>query len=878
MQQQHVDSAADKPHNSEGASPQEQATDVAPLKPTLLSSDRHLPSTQRRAVAQNLATFVGNSSFIRRFVQRQPAAPSSTPPINTAPPQPHTTAPPLWTYEQFAEYMHRDQSMVGRWWEDNITGYDEELFKIGELLKAYHTAAASDQPESKRLEQLVNSARQLESKSTTWIANNPDSYRLDEMTIFWQQVKQAVAILNSAALPYLGDKVYEGSLSDLTYIELRALDWHIQDLLATTEDPTDKAALESTLAEVRAAVLVAVEKIFATFPSEILSNPSFGMPKTSEERVQFLEFIAAYLGSIDNAISNYSSVRRANVPGEVWLVDAAATRLEQVQAAVGGFEKMPKSWVALAIRGRTQAHTRTANGLMAHPLGYALDYYPLENVMLTGARFDLANLDARMQSGNEDERITMDLGSSKERRDLIERMGNGTATPEEIAKFEEELAKEFERVSELSDNFGSVLGEDAIERLETQKANLAANHTNATKNAKEMGATQAKIDKLAKKKELSAAEQAELESLTATYQELQARHAELQQEHYLIWQEIQDVFAPYIQQIEAEQAALGEDVEQKALALLGEGVGKLNQLQTSLQADLESIMAGEASNKDETLQKAYADFFTSYKATYSTLATDVQPILLSESKSNKSHSRAIKAAVAKLSGYITTMQSLSQRFEAAKPPAKEAPVETNPPAENPVETNPPRAQPPVEANAEPISSEEAPPMSAEMRLVLVAAKPAIFDFYQQVLSMRQLHENYKLNTGSWKGSDLQAWQELQQLKISLMWDDVFIFSGAGNAKDPGVLQTLKAGFFNPEETTEDGKTEQAGFTLEFLKAMAEHGFDLAVAWETVTDAMHFELVQAVDALPPAKPVTEELARSKEDLIKRGIIKDPNAKK
>ncbi len=805
--------------------------DVQPLAATHAPSSQaqfHRPNLITPNTALQLQSRYGNR-YTTRAIQRQTAA------TEEGPQAPRATTPNLWSYDTFEAQMHQDQTWVGKWFESNVSGYDQELASIAALLGSYHQTASGDKPESERLRHLLQLVYQMRLKTIIWLGSNISSYRADEMTLFLQQLNNAIPMLQVSAQPYLGNQYVFGGDKNFSYVELRALDRHIQTLIAATQNPADQAALQKTLQETRLSLHTKVNELFAKFPPEILSG-AFGMPQSTGDRIEFLEYMAVYLGSIDNVVQHFSNIRKAGVPGTVWLHNSAASRLEDVQNDVGGEKKMPASWVALGVRGRFRAHTRESNSRMAHPMGYAIDYRADENPMLTGLNFALANLDARMQTGNADERITMQLGGNK-RRDLIARMGNGTASEAEIAAFEEKLASEYDRVSDLSENFGSALGPNATERLKELQPQLKANQTSAAVNAKKMAAIQKSIEKLQKNKSLTPDQQTELGNLQIEYEALQTEQTKLQQAHYLVWKEIQAIFAPYIQQIEMEQAGLGADINEKAKEKLGVAVAKLGQLESGMQVDIDKIIASEAANKDTAIITAYHTFFENYKSSYATVAEEVQTALSQEERTKAGKQNAL----ATFKTQLETFKGLEEWFRTLQAPDNK-------------------------------TGDGA--ISGNMRSLMGDTKSGLLAWYQTVVNIRQAKEAGKMN-GNWARGGQEDWRNLQRLKNALQWSSYFIFQGERNAKDPSVVRMLQTGYFNPDEAPADEKSRKSnkhGFDLPFIESMAKRGFDLGVAWSTSTDAMHFELVDGVDGLPSnTNAISEELNRVLKDLIQRGVI-------
>jgi len=75
-------------------------------------------------------------------------------------------------------------------------------------------------------------------------------------------------------------------------------------------------------------------------------------------------------------------------------------------------------------------------------------------------------------------------------------------------------------------------------------------------------------------------------------------------------------------------------------------------------------------------------------------------------------------------------------------------------------------------------------------------------------------------------------------------------------KNPSIVQLLDKGFFSPEsddikiKKNKRGKVvrQEGGFSIFFMRTMAEYGFDQGISWSSSKDAMHLELVDGVNSL------------------------------
>lgn len=209
-----------------------------------------------------------------------------------------------------------------------------------------------------------------------------------------------------------------------------------------------------------------------------------------KNRKDFLIGMTPYLGSFEDVVMHFSNIRRVNVPGIVHLHEDAATRMEMVAGRLAEMRlPMPATTVALGLRDRYRPHSRNSKGLMAHPMGYAIDYRATTNPMITDPRL-VALLS--LQTGGP---INFEFKDEKgramgwnERRNLIKQLGSELAggtlsedTRRKAKHFMQQFAGEYERVSEASRNFTESMSEDMQKaqalvkteaKLETELASL----------------------------------------------------------------------------------------------------------------------------------------------------------------------------------------------------------------------------------------------------------------------------------------------------------------------------------------------------------------------------------------------------------------------
>lgn len=149
-------------------------------------------------------------------------------------------------------------------------------------------------------------------------------------------------------------------------------------------------------------------------------------------RLDFVATMSGSLGSVPRVLEHFSAVEQAQVPGTVWLHQSAARRLEMACKAFGKY-KFPLSYVAMQLRGRHQE--RHGRGMLMHPVGYAIDFYPVDNPMLTDD--DLHTLLGTVGEGPTHMKLTdehgKELGHSA-RDAIIKKLGQETVAKVEASK------------------------------------------------------------------------------------------------------------------------------------------------------------------------------------------------------------------------------------------------------------------------------------------------------------------------------------------------------------------------------------------------------------------------------------------------------------
>jgi hypothetical protein len=149
-------------------------------------------------------------------------------------------------------------------------------------------------------------------------------------------------------------------------------------------------------------------------------------------RLDFVATMSGSLGSVSRVLEHFGAIEQAQVPGTVWLHKSAARRLEATCKAFGE-DKFPPSYVAMQLRGRHQE--RHGRGMLMHPVGYAIDYYPYDTPMLTDD--DLHTLLGAVGEGPTHMKLTNERGKElghSARDAIVRKLGQETVRGVEASK------------------------------------------------------------------------------------------------------------------------------------------------------------------------------------------------------------------------------------------------------------------------------------------------------------------------------------------------------------------------------------------------------------------------------------------------------------
>jgi hypothetical protein len=465
-----------------------------------------------------------------------------------------------------------------------------------------------------------------------------------------------------------------------------------------------------------------------------------------KNRRDLLVGMQQYLGTLDDVINHFKQIRKAQVPGDVHVHDLAATRLELALKKLDT-EGFPVTSVALGLRDRYHPHTRHGRGLMAHPCGFAIDFYPADNPHITDPR--LVKLLAMRTGGA----TNFDLGKPGQRRSLIRKMGEQTqkGTPEaespirdEVDAFRKRLASEFERVSNASKAFSAELGETRAKVMtaydKLREVDKSLERLRRRKHTRHSGKTSTEPD--------------------PEQQNLERQKREIVEQ--MTPEVLEGAFKPWLDDIDTTTRTIEANIQKVAPG-----------------TDPSALPSEPELAKAERLARQAAAAARRMERTTRLSVSGLQHLIAKEKARRATTESQIEhrdARVADLESKLATIQTA-------------------------------------------ISSQSAQKLTADAKLEAIHHQ-------QQVLP------------------DMKELARLESLRKSLTHDPKFVLQGDRPEENPAVAQLLEKGFFNAKDA----------FNLKFLQTMAEHGFDLGVAWAPgSTDPMHLELVEGVESIrQPAK--------------------------
>lgn len=284
-----------------------------------------------------------------------------------------------------------------------------------------------------------------------------------------------------------------------------------------------------------------------------------------EDRKEFLQSMPRYLGPDPNTEKHFKAVKPVKKElGDFCLHEEAAKPLEQVQQELHDANAfMPTTDVGFGLRNRFRMHDRHSKGLMAHPLGYGVDYRATVNPMVTDPR--LVKL-LELETGGATH-FEFDMGR-KERRELITELGRGTVDPEsDRAKhFFDQFEKEYQRVSQASKDFTTNLPEQSRTTLARFRDKYLGIRPEMSKIRTELHEIERKLNAKAKgtKKSGNSIDQEE-QKLQERKQKLKTREHELETDIQDIQNQLKDVFGKWLTDIEKKMTSIQSEAEKADL-------------------------------------------------------------------------------------------------------------------------------------------------------------------------------------------------------------------------------------------------------------------------------------------------------------------------
>ncbi len=293
----------------------------------------------------------------------------------------------------------------------------------------------------------------------------------------------------------------------------------------------------------------AVNKVIESFPPCVKNDigPKIG------DRKEFLQSMPRYLGPDPNTEKHFQAVKPVKKElGDFCLHEEAAKHLEQVHQELG--DAMPTTSVGFGLRNRFRMHDRHSKGLMAHPLGYGVDYRATTNPMVTDPR--LVKL-LELETGGATH-FEFDM-SRKERRELITELGKGNVDPTstKAEHFFDQFQREYERVSKASKDFTTNLPEEA----RTTLAKLRDDYLRIRAGIKQID-NQLEVKHKGAKKSGKDSDQAE-QKLQEQRQQLETKKHELEGQLQNIRDQLPKLFAKWLEDIRKKMAQIKSEIEKE---------------------------------------------------------------------------------------------------------------------------------------------------------------------------------------------------------------------------------------------------------------------------------------------------------------------------
>ena len=509
---------------------------------------------------------------------------------------------------------------------------------------------------------------------------------------------------------------------------------------------------------------------------------------------------------------------------------------------------MPNTNVALGLRGDHLHPEGKSAGWFTHATGFAIDWkaYATPHIK-SGALIKLFGV---VTGGTPHMDFNMSINA---RLDLIEKMGQGTATQSESQVFLDRVESEYNRLKANSDKFKTDLPETSLKPLrevEAARTAIAVAQGNLVRILRSRKGT---TDTIQAAKD---AVQAAKDNFAAKKSDATAR--------------LKEIFAPWTKKLDAKIAEINQ-------AAAAKGVD-LDKLTGSYGFDeLNKKLAGVRYKAGPLQQQA-----TAIAARVVAVQEEIYTIAARIAAAKAWLADPKATAAAGLEADIDSVSAKLAEASTAVAPLKTALALLVPKA--PTEPKPPAVPRATAINDAQVAALSAQADKVQAKITTVAGKLTpiggpLTDLVNQItaasadIATRREYRKEKV-TELGGGTDKAAQQKgeaevaallaqkvqllrLKEAKTGLETDAKdFVFKGP-DVRDPGITQLLGmmsgtrgGGFFTPDAETggadkaKAGKwSDTEGFNLAFAKAMLSNGFEWGVAWEGQSDTMHFELVE-----------------------------------
>jgi hypothetical protein len=602
-----------------------------------------------------------------------------------------------------------------------------------------------------------------------------------------------------------------------------------------------------------------VQEQIDTFSEAFLQKQSQATQKALHDqrtanRATFMNTMRTLFGSDAATEAHFREIKpMANDPTyPVWAHVSTRERLLEVQQDLQTQKTpMPQTDVALGLRGDHLHPQGKSAGWFTHATGFALDWKAHAAPHIMDTR--LITLFETVTGGTP--HFDLKLGP-QQRLDMIEKMGQGKATAEESKAFLDRLESEYNRLVANSQTFKTDLPETSLEPLRRVEAARDGVTSARGKLARLQRSGAKKVDVAAAKDELAAA----ITAFDATKAEVTAQLPKI----FEPWTKLLDARIQVIDKLAADKGVdlgkltgkYGFDELRKKLASLQQKRGTLERAAKTLLAEVMQIQRDTVAVLAK-VEAAKAWLSAPGKAPAPDGADDL---------------------IAQLDGIATTAEAVGTSLE----PLKAALGSVLPGAV--VEPKRPAPLPAMAVSKAAVANLRAAVDKLPSRVTASAGKldkvvKPLADLVAQVTGAQadiKLRTDYRaqkveeLGGGTDRASRAKGeaevtalleqkvkWLALRGAKEALQTDaEGFVFKAA-DVRNPAITQLLGmmsgtrgGGFFTPDPETggeaeaKAGKwSDTHGFNLAFMKSMVSHGFELGVAWQGMSDTMHFELVE-----------------------------------